>query len=392
VIQKGTIFATVAVVLIYACLGFSFLNGNIGSFCQIISCLILCYLNGKSKIKYFYVTKNKLIIIGVTSILWMWHGRENNLYGFLSVLIQVTSISTMFFLNNETLLKVAQWFAKSFSIVSCVSLLFWVLHLLGISFIAPQKIMYLGLYELNDYFFFFKSEESVFPRFQCLFSEPGEYGMLCVICILIRGFKKDRYTVILLAAALFSLSLASYLLLAIILFFKYVIQKRKFKSLFIPVIILGGFYILGTTYNDGDNIINNAILWRLTLNDDNQLEYYNRRTVEFDSYYDKEIQDYKLISGIGQQEYTIRQFENSVDYKGYIALDGLVGLCLFVTLYLLIYRYIGNSCNTFLSFVIFVIIFIRGFVFSFSPGSLILYFLTLWSAKNQNSLSYTYNV
>lgn len=377
------------VIYILANIGFSYLNGNIALFVMLLVSLFLIYKSYNTSL--LKITQQKLLICYIVFILYIWHYRDNNILGYVSTIIQVLSISIVVCLNRELLLKVIGLYIRVFSWISGISLFFWVLYLLGIYNISLGTIAFSGVYEFDNYIFFFlKQGDNLWARFQCLFDEPGTYSLLCIITLLLNRFKRDKYSAILLVSILFTLSLAGYLILIFILFYKYIIETKGGLLKLVPFLFCFGIYWMGVNYNGGDNILNSAILFRLQLNDDNEISGYNRRTKDFDYFYENQVKGEVWLMGIGGKRYKEKHFENSVDYKGYIAYDGVIGLVFFILLYLLILKSYAITKDTILIFMVFVIIFLRGFVFSFSPGSMILLNMAMFYLSNESGYI-TYN-
>ena len=357
-------------------MGFSYFSGTIGLFTSVIFAFFIVCLNNK-------IGKNdskKMLIFFSVTLLLFWHQREMNIGGIITFVLKLFCFFSILQLDYIVLNAVRNKFLKLFAIVSSISLFFWCLYLVGINVFPSSIITMDGVYELENHVVFITSYNSpnLYKRFQCLFVEPGLYGLLCVICLILNNFGKDFKSVIFIISCLFSISLAAYLLMIVLLLYRFYIAKKfKLINYLVPVVIIWGVYHIGVNYNGGDNILNNAIFWRLTLDDDNKLSHYNRRTEDFDNYYEKNIHGDKLLLGIGAKEYSARHFENSVDLKGFIALNGVIGLVLFLLYYYRVLKIVRLDRDTLLVLLVFLIIFYRGFVMTLSLGGLLLYYLSV---------------
>jgi len=317
------------------------------------------------------------------AVMLFWHSRDSNLLGLFSSFLQIISLCIIIGLQWRIIKEAVSVFLNIFAILSTISLLFWILYLFGIDIFPASNIGYEGIYQLSNHIVFIETEDHLFKRFQCLFVEPGMYGMLCVISLILNEFKKDKKSFIYLASALFSLSLSTYILLTLSFLYRLIfIRKIKIYTIVIAVGCLTGLVFFVSNYNDGDNIINEAIFFRLKLDDDNKMIAYNRNTVDFDDYYKREVKGNILLFGIGSETYKAKHFDESVDIKAYITLDGLVGFLFLLLFYLSVLRYSRVNTNTILLVAIFLIIFYRGFVFTFTYGGIILYLISLFSFKN----------
>ena len=362
--------------------GFSVINGNIATLTNLFLTLMIFLMGIRNSL--FRLNLGKIWIIIPLSMLIIWHSREQNITGLIVSLIQIISICLIISLRMEIIKETKAVFLKFFSVVSAVSLFFWILYLFGISFFSSFPISYSDVYELQNHIVFIKTADQLFMRFQCLFVEPGLYGMLCVISLILNDFRKDKKSFIYILSALFSLSLATYLLLLLsFIYMMLVINRIKF---YVAFLIIGGFTCLCVflmNYKGGDNIVNEAIFFRLQLDDDNKMVAYNRATLNFEDYYERNVKDDVLLFGIGSEKYSVLHFEDSVDVRAYITLDGLVGLTLFLLFYLLTLRYSGSNKFTVLMIGVYLIIFLRGYVFSFSYGGLLLFIVSMASYRNQ---------
>lgn len=372
------------VLLIFACIGFSFINGIIATIVEVA--IVFLVLVKSYKTNLFQVTNKKLLILGLLTVLYLWHIRGSNVFGFISVFIEILSFAVVIFLNDKLQIRVINLFVKVFSVISAISLFFWILHLVGIYNFSIGTTTFKEVYQFENYLFFYGSD-SILPRFKCLFVEPGAYGLLCTIALFLNNFKRDRYSFVILLSSLFTLSLATYIILVFIYFYRYLSKTKHFITLLKPICVIGCICYIGLNYNGGDNVINNAILFRLKLDEDNRLIAYNRRTDDFSHFYETKVKGKILFFGIGAKSYYKRGFEDSVDYKAYIALDGLFGICLFASLYLCILKSFPINKESFLSFLVFLIIFSRGFVFTFTMGTMIIYYLSISSLSRLDSKS-----
>lgn len=394
--QLTQYMAYIIILLILSSIGFSVINGSIAVLCTFVISTLIFIIALKTDL--FYVTKRKLIISILLFLLFLWHGRDNNIIGFSGIFIQTFSFSIVLFLNKNIQNEVINKLIRIFVWISGISLLFWVLYLLGIYNLSWGTINFSDVYLFKNYLFFICPEDGVWPRFQCVFVEPGAYGLYCIIILLFNKFKRDRYSLILLLSVAFTLSLASYIILVFILFYKFIVVKsRSLLHKLIPFILCTGIYIVGINYNSGDNIFYEAILFRLKLNENNEMIGYNRTTDDFEHYFETKVKGKSLIFGIGSKLYSTLQFEDSVDYKAFIALDGLLGLFIFCLLYFYILKSFPINKDTILAVSIFILIFYRGFVLAFNPGTMMLLYLSVSYLSHSillhknNSLNYRTN-
>lgn len=362
----------ISVLLLFICLRISFFSNTGGIVFQIILSTVLMYaILIRREISASFEEVIPLLLL---LALFIWHGRENSLTGLIGDVFNYLSILVIVLLKPQEKHVLKIRFIRFFSVLASVSLVAWVFHLFGYDLFSPTTHILFRKYPTVDYFFFTVPEGDFFMRFSCLFSEPGTFGMLCVIVMLLNGLKWDRYTIIPLISSLFTLSLATYLLLILVGFYYIYHKTNKLIVLIVPFMLLYATYYIGTRWNNGANLINGALLSRLEMYD-GELQHYNRRSVDFEDYFEQEVIRNSFFTGVGYNKYIKKGFEQSVDYKAYIALDGLIGLLLIVGFYLLLYLYHKNKSFSFLFMMVFVIIFARGFPFAFMSGTIITYFL-----------------
>ena len=103
--------------------------------------------------------------------------------------------------------------------------------------------------------------EELLPRFCGMFLEPGHIGSTCCLLLFINRFNfRDKSNYIYLLSIIFSLSLAAYCLLFIGLCLHFFLKGvHIIKYILFMGVLAGILYILGLTYNDGDNILNEKI-------------------------------------------------------------------------------------------------------------------------------------
>jgi len=337
----------------------------------------LTYVKNKTVLNFRPVT------IGISMallLLLLWHAREDNLLSIVFTFVKAFSFLVVISLSKDIITESINKYIKVFIVISVISLVAWCLYLLGIDIVNLGSITLLEKYKLSNHLLFVCDDNG---RFQSLYIEPGYYGLLCITLMCLNRFRKDKTSLILLLCIAFSLSLASFLILAFILVFNALLIKQNLKAMIFPVLLIGSVYWYGMNYNNGDNIIYNKIIWRLSLNDDGELTFYNRTTKSFEYYFESTfLKSDDLITGIGSESYVRRKFENSVDYKAYFVLDGIIGIILLSLFYYLPYR-MSKKRRSITVIVLYTIIFARGFVFSLVLGNLLLYYLNCFITKNE---------
>ena len=193
---------------------------------------------------------------------------------------------------------------------------------------------YRGQYYFKNYFVFLVPEVDMtyyFPRFQSVFLEPGHLGMISSFILYVQRFNlKKWYNVAILISALFSFSLAAYVLLFVgLIMFVYI--KKKILILFVSILFIMSTSLL-IIYNWGrDSMFNELIVERLKY-DNGDIAGNNRFSDDFERDYNTKIETVNKWFG-WQPDFSIYKGGNA-GYKRYISNYGIVGVFIVFFLYL----------------------------------------------------------
>ena len=263
-------------------------------------------------------------------------------------MISIIFISLFFLLTNvEFKLKLLSSFDYFLKFLCLVSLIGWLLFLIGIP--LPHYHSETTDFYIHEVYYLFvitnNSIGNIIPRFSGMFLEPGHIGSTACLLLYIHKFNfriKSNY--IYLFSILFSLSLAAYCLFFIGICMYYFLKGRHIIKY---VLLLGCFAAIfvsiGLTYNSGDNIVNEKILSRLVF-EDGQLAGDNRTSMLFDSYYDEWLEKGDILWGYGREAYGYDGSTNILlgcaSFKRFFFVQGFVGVVLVAILYfILFYKY-----------------------------------------------------
>lgn len=278
------------------------------------------------------------------------------------IIVKLTGIFLVLSLNVNNKLFLFNLITKTISILVGIALIGWILLLIGIP--IPHFTVETDLYYTHTIYYFFNlngyPEDIIIPRFAGPFLEPGHLGTICVFLLFLNDFRlKNKYNIILLLGILFSLSLAAYgLLVGAIIF--YLIQKKLFTYLITSFIIFALISITAYNYNNGDNVINQAILLRLEINDDGDISGNNRTSPAFDNAYEKFWNSDDVIFGVGSKVYGERKdgIDNltigTATYKRYVYIRGIIGTLL-ILVFLFYYWYKNQSFKGFNFLILYII-------------------------------------
>lgn len=238
--------------------------------------------------------KRRYIIFSVLylfSLYFTGHVWEQNINGLIYVVI--SAVNVLFFLSipDDTKDNMFSSWIKWFGYLMIPSLIIFFITIF--TSLPSIGIVYAdygqgAITELpfQNYFFYLlpigENFSSGSHRFNGPFIEPGDLGCICAFLLFAARYDFKRYKGLkyIAVALLATLSLAGWLMTAIGYLLHMFDQNRlKGRSLFAIVILILGVYIFGTFYNQGDNVINNAILSRLQSDDEMGFSGNNRTSL-----------------------------------------------------------------------------------------------------------------
>ena len=301
-----------------------------------------------------------------------------------NVLFPLLVVLPIILLKDGEKKKLYIFLTQCLAIILVATLVCWILYLCGFGF-AYRDIEYEGR-ELVDYRYFLRSY-GLIPRFQSLFLEPGHVGTICSLILYVNNYDfKKPINYIYLFSALFSLSLASYVLIVIGYIIKILISnKSKFKILVALVCfssVLLGLYL--ATKENEDSVLQQKIFKRLEF-EDGEMAGSNRYSVTFEAFYDAKMSDVNtMIFGLGNQ-FNIQDYPGNAGYKIYVIQNGwLATLFLFLMYLSLTVEYKSLKSLGFL------LLFILSFTQRAYATTYILMILYIVSLPCLNSYSLTY--
>ncbi len=298
------------------------------------------------------VSRQSVWVIMLIVVNFIYNYTHNTiLFGFLSFLnLNALIIISIFVVLSSVdfKIKLLHAFDLFLKCICCISLIGWLLYLVGI----PLPHYYLDTtdyYSHEVYYLFVVGANNILeliPRFCGMFLEPGHIGSTCCLLLYINRFNfKDKSNYIYLFSIILSLSLAAYCLFFIGICLHYFLMgKHILKYILFLGVTVFVFYFISLTYNDGDNILNEKIFSRLEIVD-GQLSGDNRTSMLFDAYYEDWLKRGDVISGYGRKAYgegngTSNILHGCASYKRFFFINGIIGSLLVLALYWsLFYRY-----------------------------------------------------
>lgn len=343
---------------------------TISYFVTFLVCSLLIF--GKKRTEGYCIPW--LIIYFIAFILTIITRKIPNVFGIVEIFIKLYSIGFVFLLKPEYKHDLLQVFKKGLFVLCGVSLPFWILHLSGVG--LPHSSFVYGVmndnqfqYYFDNYYFFVTVSQkslydSIFPRFQCVFIEPGYLGCL-LSALLYSGryqLKKNKENIVYLISLILTLSLAGWILtfLGVVLTS---IKKSKGRTiwLFAILLIFVGLYIFAVNYKGGDNDINLYIFSRL--------QYDESRGITGNARVSESLSDYfwstfihsnpLWFGGIQASDHTgFMQESNEVTAYTYIMQYGLVAFVFLLWYYLFpVFKNKKNRYSLFSLSIIFILVF-----------------------------------
>lgn len=300
---------------------------------------------------------NKIFCFTIVFIFFLYKFfRLINVGLFMDLLI----IFPVVLLSDSVKINSLNFITKSFAIIIGVSLVAWFLYFLGI--VQTHSIMEIRGYTLEVCPFFLKSVSrvSLFPRFQGLFMEPGQLGMICAFLIYANNYNfRSKYLIVILLSLVFSFSLAAYLLFLVGFFF-HIFSLNNTKKVIIYtvffIVLFAILFVLLSRYED--TFVYQLIIKRLINNSGGDFVNSNRYQQYFLSFYNNKMSDFwTMLFGMGL-EVNVTDFPNNSGAKIFFIRLGYIGALLLLLAYYSIQReYKSKACFLFL--VLYVVAFVQ---------------------------------
>lgn len=270
--------------------------------------------------------------------MYTMHG--GNITGYFAQLCMVLIPIQIIFLKQEYQLNLFETLSKWYAILLVASVIWWTLWLLGVS--LPNVTQKLS-WQINDYgylnqnYFLFRNEVNLSPyitpvdlyRFNGFFLEPGHTGTITSLFLFANRFDfKKKTNIVYLIIIIITFSAATYVL-TILGYFLYKFSNRPSKIVLPLILVILGVAVI-SSYNGGDNIINEYIIGKITRE---QGAVEGRFSNQTQLIWDKVLANGDLFFGLG----TI-QLVGSAGYKVFLIMNGLLGAFLTIMAYWFILR------------------------------------------------------
>lgn len=307
------------------------------------------------------VTRRSVYVFGSIMLLSLIALYSTGLSYFLYTFANAIPALLLFVLPPLRQRDLLDFVTKWYSIIIGLSILFYgfvtVTGMAPFSSFMPEKDGMDYIYKgFDNYYLFIRTvvDFEIF-RFSGPFLEPGHLGMVSSILLFANGmnFKEKPMLWVLLLSVLLSLSLAGYVI--VLLGFAYKALNTVRRVVY-TLLIAGSMFVFVTKiWNEGENVVNEAIFERLEADKTKGIAGNNRTTTSTDYFFKKCMNDGTAWFGIGTQRSTKRAV--GAGYKIYILNAGLVSLMAVALMYLLLIPTNSNRRFGFAFFVLLALIF-----------------------------------
>lgn len=334
----------------------------------------------------------KLYVAGIGNI---------NLY--IATFIDSLPLLVVVLLHKEYLEDLFDTFQNVLSIILGLGAAFWILHLIGYDFLPSQDIAF-GTKEdyggnlVDQYYFenhylylvdktwFIRpfSDIPSFVRFNSIFLEPGYLAILMMFLLFINKFDlKDHRNKVYLVTLILTLSLAGFIM-TILAFIAHKMQySRKRISILVGIgLSLFVAYSFFSEYNEGKNVINEAIISRLEVDKDKGIAGNNRTSEAMDEQYTSFLASPDVVFGLRKSN----MLEFGVGYKAYLLKNGLIGMVLFIVFLLWIAR-LKNNYRSFVLMALYLLMFARGEGTMFYTAFIMVYLVGVLKSTHEIQLA-----
>lgn len=329
------------------------------SFLTFISFISLVFYLPYNKL---YVTNKRLLSVILISIIFVYEGLKIypiSILSWMQLSSRIILVSVLIFSKYDFLYKALKFIIRVTAIIILVSLIFWVMYLIGVQ-LPHYFVTTNNYYDHSVYYFFLLNNGSVIPRFAGLFLEPGHVGSTACLLLFLNGLTLKKWeNVIFIIAILLSLSLAAYgLLIGCIGLHLFIKSKKAFLKLIPYLVVLFLLVIFFSNYNGGDNPINEKILMRLVF-ENGEMAGNNRTSVAFDNAYDSYIKSERVFTGMGRdvmaaESGVVGILNGTATWKRYFFLRGYVG-CVLLLFFLFYYFYAYSTKRGFAFLILYLV-------------------------------------
>lgn len=338
-----------------------FLWGDLFKSIVLLFCFFCCYFNRTNNREVYNGNSNKKLIIVFLFVVLFNSVIGEGFFPLARVIFQTFIFYDILCLKSIAKKGLFEYYANLFGWLSLLSIIGWILFLNGVS--LPHSRLVDGVYGyiFENYYLFLYNEHLMYPRFCCVFLEPGQYAMIAVVILHLYKFRlKSIPLIALFVSLLFTLSLAGYLIMALSLFYYYFRPKHIWKF----AVIVGAVILLFNHFRTetlGDNAINDKIIERLIITD-GEMAGNNRNSEDYIAYYQKFLSSDQLLLGDRGQSMKNKWNGGNAGYRVYIVTNGVLGTFFTFLVFYLLYLESKNKKGAWMLLLIEILLFLQASV------------------------------
>lgn len=361
------------VMIFYSLNCWPFFSVNASYLSFLFFCLSLPFFGVKS---IWNLNHSRIRIVLLLLFLQMYVAGLGNINLYIMSIITALPLVAIILLRKEYLEDLLDKFQKVLSIILALGAVFWIIHLFGFDLLPSQNIAfgtiedYRGIpvdqyYFENHYFYLVDKTWSIrafsdipsFIRFNSIFLEPGYLAIMMMFLLFINNFDlKDNRNKVYLVTLVLTLSLAGFIMTTL----AFIAHKMQYSRRRISILVSIGLslfvaYSFFSDYNGGNNVVNEAIISRLEVDDQKGIAGNNRTSKAMDEQYVSFLASPDVIFGLRDRSL----LEFGVGYKAYLIKNGLIGMVMFIIFLLWIAR-LGNNYRSFVLMALYLLMFARG--------------------------------
>lgn len=268
---------------------------------------------------------------------------RKNINGVLMVVFSSMIYMSLFRMEIKELKRLSNYLTTSMACILVISIPFYIIHLLGVHLphfhTAPADLDY----SFENYYFFLVDDRFAFefiPRFHSIFLEPSHLGMACISLLYSQIGNWNKLSCKILFVGIFmTFSVAAYICL-ILLFFSSAWMKGKaiLGKILLILTLCVITIITSLIYNKGNNLVNQLIVQRLTLNTEGKIEGDNRTTAIFTKEYNKLASSEEIIIGKGMEKFLRFGNNGNSGFRVYIYCYGLLSILMLIIFFITLFR------------------------------------------------------
>lgn len=233
----------------------------------------------------------------------------------------------------------------------------WILTILSLLFFLLAKV---GLpsfgtvswrqYPANNFLFYFE-DIRINARFNGFTLEPGYMGILMAVMLVVNRFKMNKYSLTYLIALAFTMSLGGWFITSTAFIAQYCIsnyrqnKKRVVGLALISVLAMATLTYVATTWNTGDNVLNEWVFSRLDYDEEKGVAG-NTRAAKWDQElaFLSFLNSNDVYLGMGDLAYSKLTNEDD-DWAGYTTFIMRYGIIPMILLFLASFYYVKSLHN-----------------------------------------------